>query len=648
MKGNRIIEKPRAGSPRKPSVHPDDSVLDTSRLSKAERDALELAESARVAATPEYRSFAEGLFMGRFDLADIHPFPEQSKEDHTAGAPFLEALDQLLSSGVDADAIDADGEIPDTVITKLAELGAFGIKVPREYGGLGLSQTNYGRAAMLLGSHCANLTALISAHQSIGVPQPLKLFGTEEQKRRFLPRVATGEISAFALTETEVSSDPAQMKTRAEPAPDGQHFIINGEKLWCTNGTRAGVIIVMARTPDAEFNGKPRRQITAFIVEMNAPGVEVVTRCHFMGLRALYNGVIRFRDVKVPRENIVGGEGRGLKVALTTLNTGRLTLPAACTGFAKRCLQIVREWAAERVQWGHPIGHHAAVADKIAMIAANTFAMESMVLLTSALVDREVGDIRLETAMAKMWGSEMAWRIVDETMQIRGGRGYETAASLRARGEPGIPVERMMRDARINLIFEGSSEIMRLLLAREALDNHLKVAGPMLDSRKPAGERFRAGLRAAGFYAFWYPGSWLPGTADIPSGLLPHSRTTLMQATADSRRLARALFHGMARFGPKLDQQQLFLGRIVEIGTEIFATTAAVLRADAMLRAELHPDARAHVQNLVDFFARESASRRRNLFARLRRNNDAAGYRLARSVLDGHQRFVEHGIAGNS
>ena len=339
---------------------------------------------------------------------------------------------------------------------------------------------------MMLGSYCGNLTALISAHQSIGVPQPLIMFGTEEQKRRFLPRVARGEISAFALTEPKVGSDPAKMETHAEPTEDGSHFVINGEKLWCTNGVKAGLIVVMAKTPSKMLRGKPRNQITAFIVDMHDPGVEVVTRCRFMGLKALYNAVIRFTNVKVPKENIVLEEGKGLRVALTTLNTGRLTLPAACAGFSKRCLEITAKWANERVQWGQAIGKHAAIADKLARMAANTFAMESMSFFAAALVDKDKkADVRLEAAMCKLWATERAWEIVDDTMQIRGGRGYETAASLKGRGEEPVAVERMMRDSRINLIFEGSSEIMRLFIAREALDPHLKIGAPMLNSQLP-------------------------------------------------------------------------------------------------------------------------------------------------------------------
>src|SRR5258706_2008194 len=362
--------------------------------------------------------------MWRLDLERRLPCREQSAEDRDQGDAFLQQLEKFLREQVDPDEIDRTGEIPQKVIDGLAAMGAFGIKISPSYGGLGLSQTNYSRAAMLLASYDGNLTALVSAHQSIGVPQPLIMFGSEEQKRKYLPRVAKGEISAFALTEPGVGSDPATMETRAEPTPDGKYFIINGEKLWCTNGVKAGVIVVMAKTPPKVVNGKERKQVTAFIVEMDMPGVKVVHRCHFMGLRALYNGVVTFKDVLVPRENILLAEGKGLKVALMTLNTGRLTLPAACVGMSKKCLQIVKKWANERVQWGAAIGKHAAIAEKIARIAANTFAMESMTLYTASLVDRDKkADIRLEAAMCKLWGTEVAWQIVDDTMQIRGGRG---------------------------------------------------------------------------------------------------------------------------------------------------------------------------------------------------------------------------------
>ena len=408
-------------------------IIDTSKMSEAKRAAFELTESSREGHW-EYPTFAGALFMGELPLELVHPYPELPGDVDERGKRFLAELETFLRERVDPDRIDREGEIPEDVIDGLRALGAFGIKIPREYGGLGMTQQTYTRAMVLFGSYCGSLSALVSAHQSIGVPQPLLLFGTEEQKKKFLPRVAAGEISAFALTERGVGSDPARMETHAEPTEDGKHFILNGEKIWCTNGTRAGLLVVMAKTPPKVVNGRSRDQVTAFIVETSTPGVEVVHRSRFMGLRALFNGVLRFTNVKVPRENILAAEGKGLRVALTTLNTGRITLPATCIGLGKRSLEMAKRWANEREQWGAPIGKHAAIADKIARIASTTFAVEAMTLLTSSLVDRHKTDIRVEAAMAKMYGTEAAWDIVDETMQILGGRGYETADSLRARG----------------------------------------------------------------------------------------------------------------------------------------------------------------------------------------------------------------------
>src|SRR5438874_7126612 len=616
------------------------AVIDTSKMGKGQREALELAEAARDP-LEDRGSFASNLFVGRYDFNRIHPYPAQSAEDRAAGEEFLRNLETYLREHVDPDEIDRTGEIPPENFRGLAEIGAFGIKVPKKYRGLGLSQSNYGRAAVLLGSWDGNVAALVSAHQSIGVAQPLLLFGTEEQKQKYLPRVAGGEISAFALTETHAGSDPATLSLKAEPTEDGSEFILNGEKLWCTNGVKAGVLVVMARTPSKMVNGKERKQISAFIVDVDSPGLEITYRCRFMGLRALYNGVVKFTNVRVPRENIIAKEGAGLKVALTTLNTGRLTLPAACVGVSKRLLEISRKWASERVQWGVPIGQHSAIAGKVAEMAGNTFAMEAMTFLTSGLVVRKAGDLRIETAMGKMWSTETTWKISDDAMQVRGGRGYETAQSLAGRGEEAIPVERFLRDCRINTIFEGSSEIMRLFIAREALDPHLKVGGAIFNTQLPMSERVKAVFTSGKFYAGWYPRQWFSSGAGKVDNLHRHLQKHVDYSARTSKKLARGLFHAMARFGPKLDREQLLLSRFVGISTELFAISANCSFAQYKID---HGEPAHEILSVANYFCRSAKMRIDHHFAGTSRNVDRAGFDLTQELLAGKHADLGEGI----
>jgi alkylation response protein AidB-like acyl-CoA dehydrogenase len=637
------LEAPEKQISEETSANPEKataSVIDTSKMSAGKAAALELAESSRDP-LDERGSFASNLFIGKFAFDRIFPWPEQSPEDRAAGEPFLAQLKEYLHANVDADEIDRTGEIPQKNIDELFAMGAFAIKIPTQYGGLGLSQVNYGRAAMLLGSWDANLTALVSAHQSIGVPQPLLLFGTEEQKAKYLPRVARHEISAFALTEMNAGSDPANMSLRADLTEDGSAYIMNGEKLWCTNGLKAGVLVVMAKTAPKMVNGKERKQITAFIVDVDTPGLSMPHRCHFMGLRALYNGVVTFKDVRVPKENVIAGEGKGLKVALTTLNTGRLTIPAACVGLCKRLLEISRKWAGERVQWGVPIGQHYAIAGKIAEMAGNTFAMEAMTFLTSAMVDKKAGDLRIETAMCKMWSTEMTWKIADDAMQVRGGRGYETEQSLRERGDDPTAIERYLRDCRINTIFEGSSEIMRLFIAREALDPHLKVGGAIFNTTLPLATRIKSMFGSGSFYSRWYPRQYTKANAGDLSKLHEQLRPHVQYGAATSKKLARGLFHSMMRFGPKLDREQLLLSRFVGVATELFAMNATCSYAQHLLN-EGKPA--TEILAVANYFCHSSKSRIDQHFAGTAKNADARGYALVQELLGGKHEELRTGI----
>ncbi|HZE15848.1 MAG TPA: acyl-CoA dehydrogenase family protein, partial [Mycobacterium sp.] len=416
-----------------------------------EEQARAVAEEARESGWAK-PSFAKGLFLGRFPLEHVHPFPRPSDDEAARTEEFLGKLREFLDT-IDGSVIERDAQIPDEYVKGLADLGCFGLKIPSEYGGLNMSQVAYNRVLMMVASVHPSLGALLSAHQSIGVPEPLKLAGTPEQKRKFLPRCAAGAISAFLLTEPDVGSDPARLASTATPVDDGQAYELEGVKLWTTNGVVADLLVVMARVPKSEGH---RGGISAFVVEADSPGVTVERRNKFMGLRGIENGVTRLHRVRVPKENLIGREGDGLKIALTTLNAGRLAIPAMAAGSAKWSLKIARAWSRERVQWGKPVGKHAAVASKISFIAATSYALEAVLELSGQMAEEGRNDIRIEAALAKMWSSEMACVIADELMQIRGGRGYETAESLAARGERAVPVEQIVRDLRINRTFEGS------------------------------------------------------------------------------------------------------------------------------------------------------------------------------------------------
>src|SRR3954451_13567084 len=467
----------------------------------------QVAEESRET-TWEKESFGKELFLGNLRLDVIHPQPEPDPAAVERGEAFLERLRTFLSEHVDALQIEREAKIPESVVEGLKDIGALGMKIPEKYGGLGLSLVYYNKALGLGGNLHSALTALLSAHQSIGVAVPLLQFGTEEQKREWLPKVASKHISAFLLTEPDVGSDPARMSTTAVPTEDGSGYTLNGTKLWATNGAWADVVVVMAAVPKSAPGGPQaghRGGITAFVCEYHQDGITVEKRNEFMGLRGIENSLTTFKDVFVPKENVIGGEGLGLKIALSTLNTGRLALPAICAAGAKYALKVAREWSAERKQWGKPIGKHDPVAQKLAFIAGTAFGLEAMGDVTSRMADDATHDIRIEAAIAKLYASELGWQVMDELVQVRGGRGFETAESLQARGEKPVPVEQMLRDMRINRIFEGSTEIMHLLIAREAVDQHLAVAGHILDPKTAAGDKAKAALNAGKFYASWFP-----------------------------------------------------------------------------------------------------------------------------------------------
>ena len=610
-------------------------------MGKEARASMEFAEDSRDTEWL-HPSYSALLYQGKVKWDLLHPFPQQSAEDKKIGDEFVAKLQAFLEEHHDPDEVDRTGEIPDHVIKGLADMGCFAMKIPKQYDGLGLSQVNYNRALHLAGSYCGNLTALLSAHQSIGVPQPLLMFGTDEQKQKFLPRFRQGAISAFALTEANAGSDPRAMTTSATLSEDGSHYVINGEKLWCTNGTEAELIVLMAVTAPKIVRGKERKQITAFIVEMDTPGVEVIHRCKFMGLKALYNGVIRFTDVKIPKENMVLGEGDGLRLALKTLNTGRLSIPAACTGNSKWCMKINRKWTNERVQWGHPIGEHETIAGKQAKIASDTFAMDAVWKLASSMADDKHFDIRLEAAVAKLFNTEAHYAILQETLQIRGGRGFETADSLVTRGEEGIGIERALRDSRVNLIFEGSTEIMHLFIAREALDFHLQHIGALFKPGISLGGKVSALLSMTKTYAIWYPKLWIPVFSAGQFGMSTPLNRHMRSVAKLSKKMSRVLFHKMAIHQKKMAEKQLLINRFVQIGTELFIMSAACSYAHSL--KSNGSDVAANAVELADYYCIEARSRIDKLFRDIRSNNDKATLKLNKHFMQDEFQWLEDEI----
>jgi hypothetical protein len=597
----------------------------------SEKEARQVAEAAR---ETEWTlpSFGKELFLGNFRLDLIHPQPKLDPEAVEKGETFLAKLRSFLEEHVDPLEIERDAKIPEHVIDGLKDIGALGIKVYAEYGGLGLSQVYYNKALMVAGTFHASLATLLSAHQSIGLAEPLRMFGSEEQKQEWLPKVATTHISAFMLTEPDVGSDPARLGATAEV--EGDEYVLNGRKLWATNGVIADVVVVMARV------GK---KISAFIVPTDLPGITVEHRNRFMGLRGIENSVTRFENVRIPKANLIGKEGEGLKIALSTLNTGRIALPAICVGVSKWATKVAREWGAERVQWGQPVGKHEAVAHKISYIAATAFGLEAMLDVTSRLADDKRNDIRIEAALAKLLGSEMGWQVVDELMQIRGGRGFETAESLKARGEKPVPVEAAMRDMRINRIFEGSTEVMHLLIAREAVDQHLQVAGDILEPDTELKDKAKAALVAGKFYAKWFPQLVVgqgqrPGSYAEFGPLAEHLRFV----ERASRKQARATFYAMNRYQAKMERKQAFLGRVVDIGSELYAIAATCVYAKTI--EQERPEFGEQTRELADLFSRQARRRVDQLFDALWANDDDLNTKRAFGVLDGRYTLVEEGV----
>jgi len=603
-----------------------------------------VAETARDKAS--YSGFIAGLFETdvRWDLFTSIGIPQTSP----AALDFLERF-KIALLPLNPERVDSEGELPEPVLKTLAEIGAFGIKIPRRFGGLELTQSEYQKVATLCASFDASLTVLLSAAQSIGVPEPLRLFGTEEQKAKYLPRLARGEISGFALTERNVGCDISKVETYAVRVIENGKTVayrLTGEKFFITNSVKqdgeflSSMLVVIARIvdrPEELQDPQAEKRYGAFIVETHWPGCSV-TRLRFEGVRGIYNGVPTFNNVYVPIENRLGNEEDGLRIALATLTVGRLTLPAACSGGLKQCLSVMRWWGRTRVQWNKPIGEHTLIGEKLCRAAAYTLALDAVMAYCGAWANKK-GDLRLESAAAKIIGSEWYWEVVNDLFQVRAGRGFMTVESQRKSGELGIPVMRMLRDARINLVWEGTSEILRIWMAREALSPYIEQGIAFLQG-SPSDK-----IEAPLYYARMALRSCLhfPNPLSTSAMFGKDYARWVRFIESSARSLTRSTIVATVRHRQGLHNKQLLLQDLVNDSLWLFPMAATLWYAS---QSEMRT--KPGILALATYFCQEMADRLdppSSSVKRIRRHKkDSSVYHLSKAIMSGEYGWLEEGI----
>src|SRR5882762_311567 len=567
---------------------------------------------------PQALGFAKGLFQGHFVSDWVMPYPripaaQQGELDDT-----LTELRKFLDEHLDPAEIDRQADIPRKVIDGLGRVGVLGMTAPAEYGGRGFSQMANCRILEEIGRRCASTSVFVNAHHSIGI-RALLLFGTHEQKQKWLPKLVTGEqLGAFALTEKEAGSDAANVQMTATPSADGSHFILNGEKRYITNAAIAHVLTVMARTPVPGKEGKTA--ITAFLVTPDMPGFEILeARMPKMGIRGTATGRFAMSDVKVPKENILGPPGKGLKVALTVLDFGRTTFGACCTGAAKTCLTLAVKHANTRKQFNKTLGHFHLVKEKIARIAADAYAMEAMTTITASLIDRGLEDYMLETAMLKVFTTERLWECINDAFQIYGGSAYFVD----------LPLERMMRDARINQIGEGSNEVLTSFIALVGMRGPGMEFKEIYDTMmKPSRDRMSK--------------AWAAGKNRLSATVLvPDVPVQSERLRAQARQLGRlirrfnvAVNRALVVYREPILDMQLVQERIANAAMDLFASTCVLSRIDGDIQfAGRNGNSVSPDNSAADLFLRQSFRRIHGFLAGLTDNDDKAVIAAAKSCL---------------
>ena len=575
---------------------------------------------------PQALGFAKGLFLGRFVSDWAMPYPRvpaaQQAELDKSLAEIREFLDQYL----DPVAIDRAADIPRHVIDGLAHTGVLGMTAPKEYGGRGFSQRAYCKILEEIGARCASTSVFTNAHHSIGI-RALLLFGSREQKQKWLPPLVTGEqLAAFALTEEQAGSDAANVQTTATPSPDGSHFILNGEKRYITNASIAHVLTVMARTP---VPGSDKTAITAFLVTPDMPGFTMLEpRMEKLGIRGTATGRFAMRDMAVPKENILGPLGKGLKVALTVLDFGRTTFGACCTGAAKTCLQLAVEHANTRRQFKKTLGDFDLVKKKIGRMAADVYAMEAMTAVTASLIDRGLEDYMIETAMLKVFTTDRLWEAVNDAFQIHGGSAYFNSS----------PLERMLRDARINQIGEGSNEVLTSFIALVGMRGpgmeFKEIYDTMFNPSRGLGKAWTAGMNRLG------------AAVKIPS-VPVKSESLRSQASQLGRLIWRfnlSVNRALIKYREPVMDMQLIQERIAGAAMEMFASACVISRLDSQLQGLTQNGASAPAnRRAAELFLSQSFHRIRRSLSELTDNDDAALLATANSVLGKEERAGSNG-----
>jgi len=600
-------------------------------------------------------SFMAGVFMGKPDFNLLLP-PEEPAEEKQLGEAYCKKIAVFLQNQVDPDEIERTAKIPDRVLKGLFDLGAFGMKIPKEYGGLGFSHTNYGRVLTLIASWSNIVSLTVAVPQSIGIAMPILLFGNEDQKKKFLPRVAREEISAFALTEPTTGSDAANIQTEAMLNSTGTHFVVNGEKLWCTNGPIASLVTLIARVPAKKVHedgrsgwipvpdgkGAEKRVPTAFILEMKTPGVTIRQRCQFEGCRGIENAHMTFTDVHIPVENVIGKIGEGLKYAFAILNVGRaISVPALCLGMAKQAWQPTLDRANSRVTFQKPLSERDTQIMRTGHMAATLFSMEALSSLVWHMADQKEYDIRMEAAIAKISCSEKTIQFLKNAQIIFGGMGYETADSKRARGEPGFPIEQLVRDIEMARIVEGATDVLRPFVAREALNPHLERAAKYLDDTVSKGERTREFITLIKGYLPRYWEQWKRKSLPPRQAMQhPQVRHQLLYAEQASRSLAHAILYILARHREALRDDQGRQNRIEAVGEEILTIAATALYAESQDRNH----GEHNVWDLAHEVFQTARKRIDRLIPEIIHNDDQSRVVVGKRALLGQYPFLTRGV----